>query len=144
MATQSVDNEDLVRRYLAAFNEREWETLSGLLADDAVEHGVHETLQGPDEIVSFLQRYFETFPDYTGTTESVVTDDGAVVVRYSASGTHSEAYESVEPTGHTVEWTGIAMYRIDDDRIAEVWVEEDRLGVLEQLEMVDPPAHLRL
>ncbi|PSQ83467.1 MAG: DUF4440 domain-containing protein, partial [Bacteroidetes bacterium QS_1_65_9] len=43
-----------------------------------------------------------------------------------------------------VEWTGMAMYRIADDRIAEVWLEEDRLALLEQLEAVDPPAHLRI
>jgi len=36
------------------------------------------------------------------------------------------------------------MYRIDDGRIAEIWLEENRLRLLEQLEVVDPPAHLRL
>jgi hypothetical protein len=38
----------------------------------------------------------------------------------------------------------MAMYRIEDGEIAEVWLEEDRLSLLEQLEAIDPPAHLRL
>ena len=140
----STANTDLVKRYLNAFNERDRETLTELLADDAVEHGVHETLRGPDEIVDFLESHFEVFPDYTGETEALVAEDDHVVVRYSATGTHSEAFHDVAPTGQTVEWSGMAMYRIEDGEIAEVWLEENRLGLLEQLEAVDPPGHLRL
>ena len=52
--------------------------------------------------------------------------------------------QDVEPTGQAVEWTGKAMYRVENGQIAEVWVEEDRLEMLEQLQAVDPPAHLRI
>ena len=38
----------------------------------------------------------------------------------------------------------MAMYRIEDGQIAEIRLEEDRLGLLEGLEAVDPPAHLRI
>ena len=137
-------NKDLIRRYLNAFNERDEETLADLLAADVVEHGVHEELRGPEAIIDFLHRHFEMFPDYTGTTETMVAEDDTVVVRYSVSGTHTGEYRDIEPTGQTVEWTGLVMYRIDDGEIAEIWLEEDRLGLLEQLEAVHPPAHLRL
>lgn len=140
----SDSNSDLVRGYLAAFNDRDWEAIKDHLAPDAVEHGVHEELHGPDEIVDFLQSHFEMFPDYSGSTEAIVVKGDTVVVRYTAEGTHSGEYRNVEPTSHTVEWTGIAMYRIEDDQIAEVWLEEDRLGLLEQLQAVDPPGHLRI
>jgi steroid delta-isomerase-like uncharacterized protein len=140
----TTDNEQLVRSYLHAFNERDWEALADHLAPDAVEHGVHEELRGPDEIVDFLRSHFEIFPDYAGETEAIVAEGDTVVVRYSATGTHSGEYRDVEPTGHTVEWTGMVMYRVEDGHIAEVWLEEDRLGLLEQLEAVDPPGHLRL
>lgn len=142
--TASESNERLVRRYLRAFNERDEETLTDLLADDVVEHGIHEDLHGPAEVLDFLDSHFDVFPDYSGTTEDVVSEGDRVVVRYSASGTHSGEYHDVEPTAHTVEWTGMAMYRIEDDAIAEVWLEENRLDLLEQLEAVDPPAHLRV
>jgi len=144
MSTKAAENEELIRRYLNAFNEREWDTLEGTLADDVVNYGVHEELHGPDEIVDFLQDHFDKFPDYTGTTEDMVVDEDTVVVRYTASGTHSEEFKDIEPTGKEVEWTGIAMYRVEDGRIGEVWVEENRLDLLEQLEAVDPPAHLRI
>ena len=137
---------DLVRRYLRAFNDRDRETLTDLLAEDAVEHGVHEELRGVDEIIGFLEGHHEAFPDYAGRTEATIAEGDHVAVRYAASGTHTGTYRDVEPTGHQAEWTGIAIYRVEDDRIAEVWLEEDRLGLLEQLELLrsPPQAHLRL
>lgn len=144
MSTTEPSNADTVRQYLHAFNERDLETLDDILADDVVEHGIHETLHGPEEVIEFLESHFQRFPDYSGTTHAMVADDDTVAVRYSSRGTHKGEYLDVEPTGHEVEWTGIAMYRLEDDEIAEVWVEENRLGLLEQLEAVDPPAHLRI
>lgn len=144
MATVEDTNTDIVRDYLNAFNDRDREAMTELLADDVVEHGIHEVLHGIDEILGFLDAHFQPFPDYAGSTEAMVAQDDTVVVRYTVTGTHTGEYRDVEPTGHRVEWTGIAIYRVEDERIAEIWIEEDRLGLLEQLEVVDPPAHLRI
>ncbi|MEF8840189.1 MAG: ester cyclase [Haloarculaceae archaeon] len=138
------DNKELVRQYLAAFNDRDRDTLSEVLAEDVVEHGVSDELHGLEEIMGFLETHFEIFPDYTGTTEAMVAEGDTVVVRYTVSGTHTGEYQGIEPTGHTVEWTGVGIYRIEDGGIAEIWLEEDRLGLLEGLEVVERPAHLRI
>ena len=144
MSSQEETNKELVRDYLNAFNERDAEALTDYLADDVVEHGFSEEHEGTDAIMRFLDAHFDSFPDYTGETEAILAEDDLVVVRYTVRGTHTGEYHDVEPTGHTVEWTGFAMYRIEDEQIAEIWLEEDRLGLLEQLEYVDPPAHLRI
>lgn len=146
MSDATSDPAAIVRQYLRAFNERDRDTLADLLAEDAVEHGVHEELRGYEAIVDFLEGHFEAFPDYSGTTEAVISKDDMVTVRYTANGTHTGEYRDVEPTGHHADWTGIAIYRVEDGEIAEIWLEEDRLGLLEQLELVDQPtqAHLRL
>jgi len=144
MSSQERENEEVVRKYLAAFNDQNPESLSEYLAENVVEHGIHDELHGIEEIQTFLDRHFEIFPDYSGTTDAVVVDDDVVTVRYSVSGTHSGTYMGVEPTEQTAEWTGIAMYRVENGLIQEIWLEEDRLGLLEQLEVYDPPAHLRI
>lgn len=144
MSSSEEANKELVRRYLNAFNAGDRDALGDLLAPDVVEHGIHEELAGVDEVFEFLQAHHDMFPDYTGETEAMVAEDDLVVVRYAVRGTHEGTYQDVEPTGNTAEWTGMVMYRIEDDRIAEVWLEEDRLRLLEQLEVVDPPAHLRI
>ena len=138
------DHKKLVRRYLDAFNDRNRDTLRELLSEDVVEHGIDEELHGPEEVIDFLDAHFEIFPDYSGSAEAIVAEDDTVAVQYTVEGTHTGEYQDVEPTGHTVEWTGMAMYRIEDGRIAEIWIEEDRLGLLQQLEVVERPAHLRI
>lgn len=138
------ENKDVVRRYLNAFNDRDRETMREVLAEDVVEHGVHEELHGPEEVIEYLNMHFKTFPDYSGEAGLVTAEDDVVAVQYTVEGTHTGEYQDIEPTGHTVEWSGLAMYRIADDRIAEIWIEEDRLGLYQQLEVVEPPGHLRL
>jgi steroid delta-isomerase-like uncharacterized protein len=138
------ENTDVVRQYLNAFNEQDRDALSEILAEDVVEHGAHEELHGFEEIVEFRDAHFESFPDYSGIADAVIAEDDIVAVRYTVRGTHTGEYQDVEPTGHTVEWTGMAMYRVENGEIAEIWLEEDRLGLLRQVEVVDPPAHLRI
>ncbi|MFB6218581.1 MAG: ester cyclase [Halobacteriaceae archaeon] len=138
------ENKQLVRRYLDAFNDKDRETLSELVADDVVEHGTHWEVEGFEEFMGYVEENVDTFADYTGSTDEMVAEDDTVVVRYTVSGVHDGEYLGIEPTGREVEWTGIAMYRIDDGEIAEIWLESDQLGVLEQLGVVEPPAHLRL
>ncbi|MFB6361498.1 MAG: ester cyclase [Halobacteriales archaeon] len=138
MAVTESDNKALVRQYLNAFNDFDFDAMSELLADDVVEHGAHEELEGIEEIIDFLERYTEVFPDYSGTAEAVIAEDDLITVRFTASGTHTGEYRDIEPTGHACEWTGIAIYRIEDDEIAEIWLEEDRLELLETLEAVQP------
>ena len=146
MSHSAADNKALVREYLGAFNDRDRDTMASLVAPDAVEHGVHEELEGREAIVDTVTAHFEPFPDYGGTTEAMIAEDDLVTVRYRASGTHTGEYRDVEPTGRRAEWSGVAIYRVADGEIAEIWLEEDRLGLLEQLELTDvpPAAHLRL
>jgi steroid delta-isomerase-like uncharacterized protein len=137
-------NKELVRRYLDAFNDKDREALSDVVADDVVEHGTHWEVEGFEEFMAYVEENVDTFADYTGSTEAMVAEDDTVAVRYSVSGTHEGEYLGIKPTGRDVEWTGIAMYRVDDGEIAEIWIESDELGLLEQLGLVEPPAHLRL
>lgn len=138
--------ESTVRSYLRAFNERDHDAIRDHVADDVVHHGIHEDLEGPDALLEYLERHFQAFPDYRGDMERLIADADCVCVRYTAAGTHTGEYEGVEPTGLAATWSGLAMYRVEDGEIAKIWIEEDRLGLLEQLEMLEDsvPAHLRL
>jgi predicted ester cyclase len=73
------------------------------------------------------------FPDVRHTVEAVITKDDLVVIRYLATGTHEGEFQGFAPTGKSVTWTGINIYRIECGRIAEVWSEVDALGRVEQL-----------
>jgi predicted ester cyclase len=46
---------------------------------------------------------------------------------------------SIPPTGREVESTGISVYRIKGNRIAEAWTVEDELGLMRQIGAVAEP-----
>lgn len=144
MSTSSVSNKDIVRKYLDAFNDKDRDALAEVVADDVVEHLPHEELHGIDEFLENPWANLQAFPDYVGTTNALLAEGDKVVVRYTVEGTHEGEYYNIQPTGQRVEWTGMAMYRVEDDEIAEIWLEEDRLGLLDQLGVIEPPAHLRV
>lgn len=144
MATSVESNKELVREYLDAFNQQDRDALAAVVADDVVQHGPGEVIRGLDEFIENPWQNLQAFPDYVGTTDAMLAEGDTVAVRYTISGTHEGQYYGVNATGRSVEWTGMAMYRIEDDEIAEIWLEEDRFGLLDQLGVLDPPAHLRV
>jgi hypothetical protein len=82
----SAANKALVREYLKAFNQRDRETMSDLMADDVVEHGIRDELNGIDRILEFLDAHFNTFPDYMGTTEAIIAEGDMVLSAISPLG----------------------------------------------------------
>lgn len=47
--------------------------------------------------------------------------------------THLGAFEGIEPTGQSVEFTGLVVYRIQNGRIVESWGEIDFLRLIREL-----------
>lgn len=73
------------------------------------------------------------FPDTHREIEDLVAEGDRVVHRYRFTGTHEGEFEGIEPTGREVSTSGIFIYRIEDGRIAESWLDYDGLDLLGQL-----------
>ena len=140
MATPKA-NKEHVRRVEDMVNDKDQEVLSEIFADDLVVHfhGGREELHGLDEYREYLAETYEGFPDLTITFEDVIAEDDKVSVRYTGSGTHEGEYEGIEPTGETVDLSGMRIVRVEDGEIVEAWGQRDDIGVLAQLEVVEPP-----
>ena len=61
-----------------------------------------------------------------------------VVVRWRSRGTHQGEFMGVSPTGRDVTFTGMRLFRIAENKIAESWVNIDERGLQEQLGIVNP------
>jgi predicted ester cyclase len=57
-----------------------------------------------------------------------------VCLRYSAEGSHSgEPHGDISPTGRKARWTAAALFRVENDRLAEFIKEWDKLSMWAQL-----------
>jgi steroid delta-isomerase-like uncharacterized protein len=86
-----------------------------------------------------VRRFFEeifnlfraAFPDLRFTVEDLFGEGSKVAARYAFRGTHRSTFRGVAPTGKRITGTGIAVFRLTDGKIAEVWAQWDQLGLLQ-------------
>ena len=130
--TTEEENAAIARRWHEeAVNHHDLAVLDAILAPDAVlDSATFTDNPGPRAVLGTL---LTGFPDVRHTVEAVITEGDLVVIRYRATGTHAGEFQGYAPTGKSVTWTGINIYRIECGRIAEIWSEVDALGRIEQL-----------
>lgn len=104
-----------------------------LFTPDFVRHDPGRELHGTDQNRQFISSMRAAFPDVHYSVEDQIVEGDKVVVRYRFQGTHLGPFQGMPPTGRQVAYTGILIYRMADDKIAEQWTEFDLLGFLRQL-----------
>jgi predicted ester cyclase len=83
--------------------------------------------------------YLSAFPDFETTVEMIVAENDLVMVYGPASGTNTGPFLGKPPTGKKAHWTGIAIYRFNDEgKIDGRWQEFDGLGLFTQLGIIPP------
>jgi predicted ester cyclase len=85
-------------------------------------------------VEQWLAEQWSAFPDLRVADDFTVASGDIVVVRWHARGTSQGAFLGVAPTGRSLDYTGLSMYRIEDGRIAEIWETRNTLGILHQLD----------
>jgi steroid delta-isomerase-like uncharacterized protein len=108
-----------------------------LFAEDFVGHhpGAPDWL-GPEGVRKVVLATRKAFPDFSEFVEHVISENGYVVTRFTASGTHLGPYRNLAPTGKRFSMSEIGIFRIENGRIAEKWGQLDRIGMLQQLGIV--------
>lgn len=91
------------------------------------------TFYGIDGAGGWLGEQWKAFPDLTINDHFSVAQGDIVAVRWTARGTSKESFLMLPPTGKTIEYTGVSMYRIEDGFIVEIWETRNTLGIMRQL-----------
>jgi steroid delta-isomerase-like uncharacterized protein len=123
------------------FNEQNYDVVGVLLADDLVDHNPALPMEvtSPEEFKEAVAMIHSAFPDFEAPIEDIIAEGDRVVTRTREMGTHEGEFAGVAPTGKSVEIQGINIYRIEDGRIAEMWIQVDTMGLMGQLGVVDQP-----
>jgi len=129
-------NKAIILAFVEAINAQDWEKLDELLAPDFIRHSY---AAGPprshskEELKAFLQQEFETFPDAEEGIYDLIEEGDKVAARHWFRGTQHGAMGPYPPTGNVMSSDYIAIYRLEEGRIAEAWAEWDNLTGLVQL-----------
>ena len=109
-------------RYNAVCNRHAFDELAPFLRDVVLVNGATRTAQG---YIDDLFEVHRAFPDYRWEIQRVLVDEPWLAVHLADRGTHRGPWHGAEPTGRTVTTDEFAMYRLEEGRIAEVWVTAD-------------------
>jgi predicted ester cyclase len=108
--------------------------LDEILDPSAIHHGAaFPDAAGVEAIKAALAGTLTAFPDINLAVDATIADGDLVVVRWSGTGTNNGPWLGLAPTGKTVNFTGINIYRFACGKIVESWSEIDALDVLRQL-----------
>ncbi len=131
-----MDPKQTVQAFVHAINSQEWTKLDSLVATEFVRHSIaagHLPVRSRSDLVMYLRREFETFPDAQETILDIFAEGEKVAVRHHFTGTQRGAMDSYPATGKTMNAEYIAIYRVRNGQIVEAWVEWDNLAGLRQL-----------
>jgi len=129
----------IVRRYIEqVLNEQRYDLIEEFLAENIELHG-----SGIPPGLEVVKQWFVTianaFPDGYTTIEDMVAEAEKVVARTTFNGTHQDEIQGIPATGKTVNMPGIAIFRLDNGKIAEGWLVNDNLRMMQQLGFIPGP-----
>jgi predicted ester cyclase len=83
--------------------------------------------------LGFNAGFRAAFPDAAFTFTHEIGEGGLVLLRYTATGTHSAEFFGVPATGRAIAWEGAVIRSIDGGLAVEEWNAPDIAGILAQL-----------
>lgn len=95
---------------------------------------------GLEEHKVLLQSFVDAFPDIEHTIHESIAEGDVVATRETLRGTHKGAFMGTPPTGKTVVFSAVCLWRFADGKLAEYRADADMVGLFQQLGMALEPA----
>jgi steroid delta-isomerase-like uncharacterized protein len=140
---QATSNKATFRRFHDAMNTGDPELISKTI-DEVVEPDVlirtplPVDATGAQALKQVWAVLLRAFPDLHVTVEDVIAEGDKVVGRNTVTGTHLGEYMRLPPTGKSITYNEIFIFRFAGGRIAETWGVVDVFGQMRQLGAIPP------
>ena len=112
-----------------------------LLADDVVLHGVRAFGEGSgrETVKQGFSTFLSGFAERHTEVEDLIVEGDRVVARHTHHLKHVNEVFGIPPTGQQLSVWGIDIFRFENGKIAEWWVIDDTLGMMQQMGVLPPP-----
>ena len=134
--SQLEQNKQIVRLNARAINNRDL----GLLAETTAATLVRHCQATPGleiaslaDFVAFLQSDWATFPDSLITIQQLVAEGDRVAIFATYEGTQTGQMGPFPPSGKRMSLDFSGVFRIEEGKVAEIWVTWDNMAALTQL-----------
>jgi len=143
LAGTPAENKALVEGFVSVGNSRELDRLGEFVSENFVRHcqatpGLVVT--NLEQFRAFLEADVQVCPDSKVEVQQMVAEGDRVAIWATYTGTQDGAMGPFPPSGKTLDLEFGAIFRIEDGKLAELWVTWDNLAALTQLGHFPPPS----
>jgi predicted ester cyclase len=126
MSTES--SRQFIERYIQAVGEgdKSSKTIAQYVDDESLKQ--------------HIAMFEASFPGYGLETHDILADGDKVALRATFHGVHRGDFQGIAPTGREVSAPLMIIYRIENGKIAEHWLNADVMSLLQQLGAAPVPA----
>jgi predicted ester cyclase len=133
-ATDLDANKNIIRAFVAAWNDRDFDRFDMLMGAGAVlTVGGMKVPCDAKGTRAIAEEWTTAFPDWRFELLDVVAEGDRVVAHMPYSGTFSNPINGIAPTGRFARVDEMVMFRIADSKISEAWEIYDEAGMWRQL-----------
>lgn len=133
-------NKALIRRgFEEGMNQHNLSVFDGLLAPNYVNHNMPAPAPGPEGMKQVLAMFLTAFPDFQVTIEDAIAEGDRVATRGTWRGTHKGDFMGIPATGKSVSVSYCDIWRFENGKAVENWVQMDMLGLMQQLGVAPGP-----
>ena len=128
------DRIDTVLRYFRdAIDGNQPTLVREMFTEGCTIHRPEVEFQGVEKLVALISKIATNYEQFHTHVHQAVEGDDTVVLRLTHSAMSTGLFVSrtgiYDVSGKPIKWDAIAMFRFQDDRIAEEWVNRDELGM---------------
>jgi|SRR5215213_4832199 len=125
------------RWFEEVWNKQCEEAIDEMCTEDVVANGLTDaegnTIRGIEAYKTLFRAFVSAYPKIKITVEDTISEGDKIAARCRVTGTHTGEGLGLTPTNQPLEFTGIAMVRLEDGKIAEAWNEFDFMKMYSQL-----------
>jgi steroid delta-isomerase-like uncharacterized protein len=131
-------NKAVVRRFIEEVqNQKDWAVYDELNAPDFVNlsapPGIPRDREGGK---MFLAAFANAFPDSHVSIDDMIAEGDRVATKKTLTGTHTNEFNGIAPTGKRVEIQYVDILRLRDGQITEHWLSMNQLSFMQQLGVI--------
>ena len=141
MSIQTEQNKAIVRRNYETADNNDLTTFSEQLAPDLVLY--YPGMPGPlnrEALIHVMNVMFSGLTQRQHVFEDQIAEGDKVVTRLTLHAVHTGEFQGMPATGKQIVVPQVAIHRIQNGKIVEVWVSSDDISMMKQLGLMPSQA----
>jgi predicted ester cyclase len=134
-----LENKEIVRQFLEQVRSGKFPEKAVLfMADSILAHQMNSenqttVIRTPRNYSEHIEEFVTLFGNFTFEITELIADEDKVYTRWQQTGNHLAEIDGYKPTGKTLVEIASCVYRLENGKIVEYWIQIDCLGFENQL-----------